>query len=299
MANSESSGFPVYAGLLLGLLSVSLSAIMIRLAQAPPLIIGAYRLTFASLILTPLALGLQRHELAQFHRRDLLLALLSGLFLGLHFAGWIASLSYTTVASSVVLVSTTPLFVGLFSRIFLRQSMGRLMWYGILVSVLGGVVIGYGDLALAGQGMWGDLLALSGAVTGSAYLIIGRKLRQRYSLLAYITPTYWTAALVLIGFAWLNGDAFLGYPTRTWGLFLLLAIGPQILGHSSLNWTLRHLSPSVVAVSTLAEPILSALFAFLLLAENPSMLELVGGAVILIGIYISIRAELKRRSRGS
>ena len=161
---------------------------------------------------------------------------------------------HTTVASSAVLVAaaaagTNPLFVGLASHFLLRDRLGRLVWLGILLSLAGGAIIGLGDFDISGRGLLGDSLALLGAVAGSSYFLLGRQLRRRLSLLAYVLPTYWTAAVVLALAAWLAGNRFLGYSGPTCLIFLLLALGPQIVGHSSLNWALKHLSPTLVTVS--------------------------------------------------
>ena len=284
---------PVYLGLALGVLATSFAAILIRLAEAPPLVIGAYRLGLASLILTPFALRYRKAELISLGRRDLCLMVLSGLFLGIHFAAWITSLDYTSVASSVVLVSTNPLFVGLASHFFLGERVGGAMWLGILLSVIGGVVIAFGDSSVSGGALLGDLLALLGAVTGSAYFVIGRRVRQRLSLLAYVFPVYWVAAIVLAASAGIAGNAFQGYAPTTYLMFLLLALVPQIVGHSMLNWTLGHLPPTLVSVSILAEPVSSSILAALLLREAPTWLKLAGGLLVLAGIYVSMQSQWK------
>ena len=283
-----------YLVLALGVFTVAWAAIFIRVAASPPLVTGAYRLTLASLILIPAALSRNGEELRSLNRRDLLLLAASGVFLGLHFATWISSLSYTSVASSVVLVSTTPLFVGFAVHFLFRERVPPLMFVGIALATLGGAVIGWGDFRASGQALWGDLLALVGAVMASAYFLIGRSLRRHLPLLAYVAPTYAVAALVLIVALLLSGQSILGYPARSYGMFVLLAIGPQVIGHSSLNWALRYLSPIFVTVSVLGEPIGSTILAYWVLRERPKALELIGGAVILAGIYVCSRVEAAR-----
>jgi len=215
----------------------------------------------------------------------------SGIFLGAHFATWISSLSYISVASSVALVSTTPLFVGLAARFLFGQRVPARMFLGIALATLGGAIISWGDLSTSGESIWGDFLAVLGAVTVAAYFLIGRNLRRRVSLLAYVTPTYWTAAIVLGLALLLSGQPILGYPMQAYRMVLLLALGPQILGHSSFNWALGHLSPTFVTVTILGEPVGSTILAYLVLHEQPATLELLGGAVILIGICLCSRAE--------
>jgi drug/metabolite transporter (DMT)-like permease len=278
--------------LALGVFTVSWAAIFIRIAAAPALVTGASRLVMASLLLTPLALWRDGAELLRLSWQDLRLVIVAGVFLGLHFATWISSLSYTSVASSVVLVSTTPLFTGLAVHFLLKEQVSSRMFVGIVLATLGGAIIGWGDFRVSGLALWGDLLAVVGAITGSAYFLIGRDLRRRLSLLTYVTPTYWVAALVLSIAVLVSGQGFMGYPTRTYWMFLLLAVGPQVIGHSSLNWALRYLSPTFVTAAVLGEPVGSTILAHFVLNESPSTLEILGGTVILAGICICSRAEV-------
>ncbi|RLC80093.1 MAG: EamA family transporter [Chloroflexi bacterium] len=280
-----------YLGLVVGVLAVSFASIFIRLADAPALVIGAYRLTIASLVLSPLAYARVRHELGKLSHRDWALAVLSGLFLGVHFAAWIASLEYTSVAASVVLVTTSPLFVGVASHFLLGERLSFQRFLGIIVAITGAIIIGIGGLKVDPGTVWGDFLALIGAVAVSGYFLIGRSLRQRLSIVAYIYPTYWTAATSLIIACLVAGLPFRGYTPRTYLMFVLLALVPQILGHSSFNWALRYLSSTFVTVSTLGEPVGATILAYLILGEVPSLLELIGGIIVLGGIFLVSREE--------
>ncbi len=279
-----------YLVIFIGILTVSCASIFIRLAEAPSLVIAASRLTIASLILAPAAFIKTRDELRALTRKDLRLALLSGLFLGLHFATWISSLEYTSVASSVVFVDTSPLFVGLAAHFLLKEKVSRGMFAGIVVSVLGGMIIGYGDFGLGTSELFGDFLALAGAVAVSGYLLVGRKLRPHLSLLAYVFLVYSTAAIFLIAVCLAAGHTFLGYSRQTYLMLFLLAVVSQIIGHSSYNWALRYLPAAFVGVGTLGEPIGSTILAYFILDETPTLTKIGGGALILAGIYISSRA---------
>ena len=293
--------------LVLGILAVSTASILIRLArqqQVPALVIAAYRLGLATLILAPIALRRQRAELLQLTRADWIAALFSGGFLALHFAAWISSLDCTTIASSVVLVTTSPIWVALAGWLFLRERLSRSLVTGLIVTVAGGLLVGLSDASvppagscaapgiLSAQG-WGDLLALMGAWFVAGYLLIGRHLRHRISLLAYLFVVYGTAAVLLIGLAAINNQSFvispIGTPFSAQALLwlILLAILPQLVGHSSYNYALRFLPPTYVAIVALAEPIGTSILAFLLLAELPPPLTILGAAVILIGILIA------------
>jgi drug/metabolite transporter (DMT)-like permease len=273
--------------------TVSTAAILIRLAQAeiPSLAIAAWRLTLATLILAPIALVMRRSELRTLTRREWGSAVVSGLFLAVHFATWIASFAYTSVAASVVLVSTSPLFVGLASYVLLRERLSRGMVTAFIVAIAGSLLIGLGDLGEGTNRLWGDVLALVGAVAAAGYFFIGRRLRVRLSLLAYVFPVYGTAALVLMALLLLSGLPVVPRHPQTWLWLLLMALGPQILGHSSLNWALRYLSATYVTLATLGEPIGSTLLAWWLLGEQPSPWAVVGGVLVLAGIAFASRAE--------
>jgi len=280
-----------YLGLATGIVAVSFASIFIRLAEAPSLVIAASRLTIASLILAPVAFIRGKEELRALTKGDLQLALLSGLFLGLHFATWISSLEYTSVASSVVFVSTSPLFVGLASHFLLKERVSRQMFVGIAISVVGGMIIGYGDFGLGMRELFGDLLAIAGAVAVSGYWLVGRRLRRQLSLLPYIFLVYATAAAFMIVLCLATGHSFSGYPRQTYLMFFLLAVVPQIIGHSSFNWALKYLPATFVVVSTLGEPVGSTILAHFILHEVPTVAKIGGGVLILAGIYISSRAE--------
>jgi drug/metabolite transporter (DMT)-like permease len=297
----------LYLSIAGGILAVSTAAIFIRYAQqdAPSLVIAAFRLTLASAILAPIAWFRHRDELRALTRRALGLGLLSGFFLALHFAAWISSLEFTTVASSVVLVTTTPLWVAIFSPLFLRETPTRATVIGLALALLGGTIVGLSeacawDGALScpplseftrGSAFLGNFLALVGAWMAAGYLIIGRKLREGMSLVPYISIVYGIAAIFLLVFMVAAGHSPFGYPPLTYLWLLLLALIPQLLGHSTLNWALRYVPASLVAVMLLGEPIGSTILALLVLAETPSALEIGGGLLILTGIYIASRVE--------
>jgi drug/metabolite transporter (DMT)-like permease len=282
-----------YLGVGMGVTICSTAAILIRLAQAEAhsLVIAAWRLTLATLILTPLVLATRWDELRRLSRGEWISALASGALLAIHFGSWITSLAYTSVAASVVLVTTYPIFVGLTSRLLLRERLSPGIITAIVVAITGSVLIGVGDLGKGTHHLWGDVLALMGAISGAGYFLIGHRLRSRLSLLAYVYPVYGTAALFLMAVMLASGLPKVPRQPQTWLWLLLMALGPQILGHSSLNWSLRYLSTTYVTIATLGDPIGSSLLAWLLLGERPSPWTIVGGTLILAGIAVASRVE--------
>jgi len=291
----SSSSDPVRAAIILpvGLTVMSFASIFIRFCDAPPLIIAAYRLTLATLILLLLALPRTLRESRRLSRKEILPSLAAGLFLCFHFAFWITSLQYTTVASSVIFVTTNPIFVAVASTFILRERISLALLVSILMAVVGGTIIGWGDLGKGRDQLYGDFLSLLGAVMATGYLLVGRRVRQKVSLTTYITLVYGGAALFLILLAFFKGDAFFGYAPKDYLLFLLLAVGPQLIGHSSLNWALRFFSATLVAVIILGEPIGASILAYFILGENPGINLIWGGALVLLGIYLSTREEKK------
>jgi drug/metabolite transporter (DMT)-like permease len=290
-----------YVVLLIGVLIVSTAAVMINAAirlDTHPLSIAAGRLTFAALILTPLTWRQSGTELRQIARRDWLWAFGSGIFLAVHFASWISSLAYTSVASSTALVATNPIFVALASVVLFRERLPPGVWLGVMLTVLGSALIGFSDHG-GGSGsnpLLGDALALLGAVCASGYFLVGRSLRTRLSILPYIWMVYSSAAVILLLWMILAGQSLWGLPPMVYLLLLGLAIGPQLLGHTSFNWAIKYLSATFVTVAILGEPVGSAILAYMLPPhESVQPLQLAGGAVLLLGIAVTTRAEHRAR----
>lgn len=280
----------VYIVLLCGLLAVSVAAIFIRFAEAPSLIVAAYRMLLASLVLVPSILpSLKRTPLT---KQNLGYTLLAGVFLGIHFATWISSLSYTTVAASVTIVATQPIWVALFGWFFLGLAPSLVMLLGVLVAVGGGALIGFGDFSGGSSPLLGDLLALAGAISGAAYLLLGRSAQKRgLSLNAYVGVAYSVAAVILLPLPLVTGLSYTHYPVATFFWIALLALLPQLIGHTSINYAMRHLNPTLVATAMLLEPIGAGLMAIFLFREIPSQTTLIGSLVLLFGVAITIFAS--------
>lgn len=285
---------PRYLALGIGIAAVSTGAIFARLADAHPVVIAAYRVGLATLIIAPVAWFKARDEIINLSGKDFALAGLSGLFLALHFIVWISSLGYTSIANSVVLVNTNPLWVGLFTFFMTGERLKGSSVAGIIIGVAGGVIIGADDFAAGGEALFGDFLALSGGICAAFYLLLGRNLRSRLSLTAYITVCYGSAAVFLWLVVILYGLQITGYDTGTMASFLGLALISQLTGHTCFNWALKWFSPGLIAVALLGEPVGSSILAYIIFGEQFTLLKLAGGALILAAIYISAAGEKKQ-----
>jgi len=279
--------FNPYVVLIIGIIGVSTGSIFARLADAPALVTAAYRMGLAALILIPLAVWKAGDELRSLSGHDIKLAMLSGFFLALHFASWISSLDYTAIANSVVLVNTIPLWVGLFTPLISKDRIRGSTITSIIVSVIGAAIIGFGDFATGGKALWGDLLAVFGAVCAAVYLLLGRNLRRKLSLLSYVTICYGSAAVILWLVVLFLNLPITGYSTQTVAAFWAMALISQIIGHSSYNWSLKWFSTSLVAVSLLGEPIGSTLLAYIIFDEELTWMKFIGGLFVLSAIYIA------------
>ncbi len=290
---SNSVRVPPVGALAVAIVAISTGAILVRLSDAPSATAAFYRVLFTTLPLLPVAVWRYRDDFRRIGRRDLLFATLSGLALALHFAAWFESLEWTSVAASVTLVQSQPLFVAAGAWLLLRERLTGRMVLGIVVAVAGVATMSLGDLL--GGGLVGDApflgngLALFGAVMAAGYVLAGRSLRQRIALVPYVVVVYGVCTAVLFAVALAQGGPLTGYPAREWAIFVGLAVGPGLLGHTVINWTLEHLESSVVSVSLLGEPVGATLLAFVVLAELPTPGTVTGGAVVLAGIYVTAR----------
>jgi len=283
-----------------GVSVVSFAAILIRFAHAegaPSLAIAAVRLAVAAAVLTPFALFRSGCEVRRLRRRELGFCMLSGAFLAAHFWAWITSLEHTSVASSTALVTTNPLWVALISAIVLRERPGGKALIGVVLTLAGSMLVFAADSVRISDGMsplLGNTLALVGALAASGYLLVGRALRARVSLTAYIWLAYSAAAVLLVAAATLSGISVSALPGSAWIFMLALALGPQLIGHTTFNWALRRLTATFVAIAILGEPVGSALLAYFFFGEQFGMLQFVGFVLLLLGIFVAAREENRR-----
>ncbi len=281
-------------GLTIAVGAISTAAILVRLADAPAISVAFWRSAGGAVLLAPAA---WRHLRVGrgLDRRDTQLVVISGLLLGLHFALWLGSLSFTTVASSVTLVTSAPVFVAVGAAVLLGERISRRAWLGILVTTIGATVIGLGDAggsAPAGNAPLGDAMALAGAAAVAGYLVIGRDMRRRSVPTAvYASGTYAVAAAALLAAAAVGGRSLWGYGIGTWAALGGLVLGPQMLGHTMLNEMLERVSATTIAAVVLFEPVGSTLLAWLILGELPVTAFWVGAPLVLTGLVVVGREE--------
>ena len=282
--------------LALSLAGISFAAPLVRFSAAHPLAIAAWRLGFSLVIVGAflLATGSWR-QWRLLSRRDLALGAAAGVMLALHFWSWNASLRYTTVAASVVLVNMQAPFVGILSALALREPPGRLGVAGIVIATVGALLVALPDLrggAVGGANpILGDVLAIVGAVTVAIYYVVGRSLRQKVDLWPYVGLVYGSCFVSLLVMAFLVGAPLLPQPPRELAIFAALALGPMMLGHTGMNWALRHLPAYVVNLTVLGEPVGATLLAWALpgIRETPGAHTLAGGVLILAGVLVASR----------
>jgi len=299
MGVSASDGPVVPPLLALGVavLAISTSAILVRWSDAPNVVKALYRVSFTVGALLPLALR-DRRAVGRIERRDGLVAVVAGVLLAVHFVAWFESLDHTSVAASVTLVQAQPVFVVVGAWLLLDERATRRSLVGIGVALVGMGWLSFGSVltsttdptTVAGT-HYGNALALLGAVAAAGYVLAGRSLRRRLALLPYVTVVYTACTFVLLAVALARGLPLLEYPAREWGLFAAMALGPGVLGHTVVNWALGHVESHVVSVTLLGEPVGSTVLAVALLSEVPTPGTLVGGAVVLAGIYVTASAR--------
>jgi drug/metabolite transporter (DMT)-like permease len=280
-------GFPPRLALLISIIAVSTASILIRMSGSPPLAIAAYRLVFSTLLLLPFFVHFDGPgKMRRLGARGVASLMGIGVVLAIHFASWITSLSFTTVASSAIFVHIDPIFVAVVSHFFLKEKVKRRMVEGIAIAFIGATMIAVGDAGIGELNLYGDLLALVGGVMLGIYILGGRVVRRNLDLTSYVTPVYATASVVLVLMSLLSGTPLTGYSVDEYVLFFAIALVPMIFGHTLYNWALRYVSAPIVSMSLLGEPVGASILALLFLDEVPSVMVLLGGVVTLTGILM-------------
>jgi drug/metabolite transporter (DMT)-like permease len=291
-----------YLALFISVVSVSFAAIFIVSCDAPALSIAFYRLLFTLLLILPFVLKYRktRHELLNMPRSTLLIMIGIGIILAAHFALWITSLEHTSVASSVILVTAHPLLVGPISHFFLKERLSAVNATGIVLSVVGVIILVYGNYGFATglDTFEGNILAILGGIFAGLYILGGRKLRKTVSIGSYAFVVYAVGTIVLFVICLLFNAPVINLSLKDYGIIFLMAVVAGIFGHTLYNWSLEHVRASLASVVLLGEPIGSSLLAFALpwIQQTPSYYTIIGGAIILSGIYLTARKAMEVES---
>lgn len=282
--------FVLFFLILVGIASISCASILIRLADAPALSIAAYRVALATLIIVPFYARTGSPWRSEWSRKVFFTTALSGLFLALHFSFWIYSLRMTSIASAATLCNSTPLFVALFSFLWLKESPSGRLKLGILFTLAGSVFVAGTDFSFSRDAVLGDLLAVGGAVMAAGYFISGRIARRSLRLSAYAVVSYGTAAALLIPACHLFGARLSGFSNETYLFLVLLAVVPQVVGHTTFNWALKFIPPTTVSVLVLGEPIGASVLAYFIFGETISPQKGLGLLTLAAGILLSAQS---------
>lgn len=288
--------FNPYIAVVIGVIAISTSAIFVKLAaDAPAGIIAFYRLGFAALLMLPTVLLKYRNALRSISKRDWMLATISGIFLALHFILWFESLNYTSVASSVVLVTLQPIFAFIGTYFFFGERFSFAAIISMMITLIGSMIIGWGDFQLSNLALIGDVLALLGAVTVTAYFLLGQRLRRTLSLITYTFIVYSISAVVLLVYNLVLGHDFIGYSLDHWGWFLALAIIPTFLGHTLFNWALKWLSTTTISMAIVFEPIGATALAYFILDEIVTPSQWLGGTIVIFGLFLFVVSTTRKK----
>lgn len=286
-----------YIPIIVGVFSVALSAIFVKMTSADSGVTAFYRMLFSVAIMSPVFFMKYTHEIKKLSKRDWIFTTIAGVFLAFHFILWFESLNYTSVASSTVLVTLQPLFAFAGTYFFFNEKLSKKTLIAGAVAISGSVLIGYGDFKVSGSALYGDLLALIACALITAYLLFGQDVRKRLSLVTYTFVVYGVSTITLFFYIVFKGESFGPYPASEWMWFLLLALIPNLLGHTLFNWALKWVSTNVISIAILFEPIGAAILAYFILGEYLSASQIVGGSVVLAGIALFVADYQKIKMR--
>ncbi|RKQ30921.1 DMT family transporter [Oceanobacillus halophilus] len=289
--------FNPYIAVVIGVIAVSTSAVLVKLAgDAPAAIIANYRLLFAVLIMSPLVLTKYLHEFRNISSKNWILSILAGVFLAFHFILWFESLNHTSVASSVVLVTMQPIFAFIGTYLLFQERFSSGTVISMIIAVFGSVLIGWGDFQYSGMALLGDALAILGAIAMTVYLLSGQQTRKNLSLMTYTFIVYGVSSITLIIYNLIVQNPFFGYPTEYWSIFLALAIFPTFFGHTLFNWALRWLSSSTISMAIVFEPVGASILAYIILGEEVTWSQLLGGTIVIFGLFLFILSTSRKTS---
>lgn len=284
----SSPRFLPFVALVVGVIAVSTSAIFVKLATAPAPVIAFYRLFFSTVLIAPVFFLKHFAELKNLSKKEWVYSTIAGIFLAFHFILWFESLHYTSVASSVVLVTLQPLFAFIGTYLFFKEKVSIVSISSGLIAITGSVIISWGDFKISGIALFGDLLALAACAMITAYLLFGQEIRKRHSLTLYTFIVYGISSITLLVYCLVLRYPLAPYPQEDWIYFLLLAVIPTLLGHSLFNWSLKWVSTNTISVMILFEPVGSIILAYYLLGEKMIVSQIIGGSIIMLGIILFV-----------
>lgn len=277
-----------YIPIIIGVISVALSAIFVKLATAEAGVIAFYRMFFSVLLMLPVFWFKYKGEVSIFTKKDWIYSLVAGIFLAFHFIFWFESLNYTSVASSTVLVTLQPIFAFVGTYFFFKEKLSIKTILSAVIAILGSFIISWGDFKVSGTALHGDLLALIGCALITAYLLFGQDVRKRISLITYTFIVYSISTVTLLFYVLIKGESLGPHPSADWFWFIMLAIIPNLLGHTLFNWSLKWVSTNVISIAILFEPVGASILAYYVFAETLSGSQITGGIVVIMGILLFV-----------
>lgn len=288
-----------YIALFISIVSVSFAAILIKICSIHdeyPLTVAFYRLLFTTLLILPFVVFYKntREEIKKLPRKTFLIMVAIGIILAAHFSFWITSISYTSIASSVILVTAHPILVGPVSHFFFKEKLSVLNSIGIIVSVLGVIILVMGNKQLGSDTIdtfEGNILAILGGIMAGLYILGGRRIRKTVSVASYAFIVYSISSIVLFVLCIFFNSELINISLTDFEILIVMAIIAGLFGHTLYNWTLKHIRASLASVALLGEPLGSTIWAFLIpgISQIPSKYTAFGGAIILIGICLTAR----------
>ena len=288
MNTNKRSPVPLWIIFTAGIIAISFSSIFVKLSEAPISVSGMYRLFFTNLLMLPI-MWKYIPEIRKLSGKDWLLMIGSGIALGLHFLLWMASLRYTSVASSTVLLTLEPIFVLAGAFIVYRERTTAMAVAGICLAVVAAMMIGAKDFSISGGALQGDVLSLLGTAAVAVHMLLGQKLSKHISSLLYSFVVFFVAGICFALYNGFNGYSFVHYSVKEWGLFLLLALVPTVFGHILFNWALKYVNAASVSSAVLGEPIGATILAWMMLGETINWVQIVAGFLLILGVWVFLR----------
>jgi drug/metabolite transporter (DMT)-like permease len=276
--------------LLIGMLAISFAPILVRYSDAPVSVQGLYRMLFTVILVLPFG-GKQLRTLGSISWKDWVLLGCAGFFLALHFLLWMASLDYTSIASSTIILSLEPVFVMVGAFFLFKDRPGRVALIGMGVAFIGVCFVGSGDMGVSRTAFFGDLLSFLGTVAVAVNMLLAKQILTRVSSYLYSLIVFVVCVLCFLLYNVFMGIRMTGYPAKEWLVFLLLAVVPTVFGHMIFNWLLKYVPPTTISMSVLAEPVGASILGMLLFAEMINRFQLFGGALVIVGLLLYLKPD--------